>query len=97
MAESNLLEKANPGLGTIKSLDILKGKVEKPRQTASGQESCYKRLQRKGNNIEAWLTFEQLNNTETFDLAALKPNTGRRARPRLNHRPYMRNCHIYGA
>lgn len=70
-------KKANPGLGTIKSMDILKGKVEK----AKTNPLLVKNLVTKDFNVrettsEAWLTFEQLNNTETFDLAALKPRYG---------------------
>ena len=70
-------KKANPGLGTIKSLDILKGKVDK----AKTNPLLVKNLVTKDFNVrettsEAWLTFEQLNNTETFDLAALKPRYG---------------------
>ncbi|NCB27073.1 MAG: terminase large subunit, partial [Bacteroidia bacterium] len=70
-------KKANPGLGTIKSLDILKGKVDK----AKTNPLLVKNLVTKDFNVrettsEAWLTFEQLNNTETFDLTALKPRYG---------------------
>lgn len=70
-------KKANPGLGTIKSPDILKGKVDK----AKTNSLLVKNLVTKDFNVrettsEAWLTFEQLNNTETFDLAALKPRYG---------------------
>lgn len=69
--------KANPGLGTIKSLDQLKSKVEK----AKSNPLLVKNLLCKDFNIretssEAWLTFEQLNNTETFDLKELKPRYG---------------------
>lgn len=102
MAESNLLEESNPGLGTIKSMDILKGKVEKAKdKPASGQEPCNKGLQqRKGNNIGGMvlLTFEQLNNTETFDLAALKPRYGiGGADLSSTMGPSRRHRHIYGA
>jgi len=70
-------KKANPGLGTIKSLDILAGKVEK----AKKNPLLVKNLVTKDFNVretasEAWLTFEQLNNTATFDLAVLKPRYG---------------------
>lgn len=69
--------KSNPGLGTIKSLDQLKSKVEK----AKSNPLLVKNLLCKDFNIretssEAWLTFEQLNNTETFDLKELKPRYG---------------------
>jgi phage terminase large subunit-like protein len=69
--------KANPGLGTIKKLDQLLNKVKK----AIANSRLVKNLLCKDFNIpettsEAWLTFEQANNTETFDLTALKPRYG---------------------
>ena len=69
--------KANPGLGTIKSLEQLTAKVKK----AQANPALVKNLVCKEFNIretssEAWLTFEQLNNTDTFDLAELKPRYG---------------------
>ncbi len=70
-------KKANPGLGTIKSLEQLAAKVRK----AQANPALVKNLVCKEFNIretssEAWLTFEQLNNTATFDLAELKPRYG---------------------
>lgn len=69
--------KANPGLGTIKRYDQLEAKVEK----AKSNPKLVKNLICKEFNIretssEAWLTFEELNNTATFDLSALKPRYG---------------------
>ena len=69
--------KANPGLGTIKNEKTLIAKVEK----AKSNPMLVKNLLCKEFNIretssEAWLPFEVLNNTETFDLAALKPRYG---------------------
>lgn len=69
--------KANPGLGTIKNLKTLGAKVEK----AKANHLLVKNLVCKEFNIretasEAWLTFEQLNNTATFDIETLKPNYG---------------------
>ena len=69
--------KANPGLGTIKSLEQLTAKVKK----AQANPALVKNLVCKEFNIretssEAWLSFEQLNNTATFDLAELKPRYG---------------------
>jgi phage terminase large subunit-like protein len=62
-------KKANPGLGTIKNVDQLKSKVEKAKLITY----LVKNLLTKDFNIretssEAWLTFEQLNNQETFDV-----------------------------
>lgn len=70
-------KKANPGLGTIKRLDQLAAKVEK----VKANPALVKNLVCKEFNIretgsEAWLTFEELNNTATFDLKKLKPRYG---------------------
>lgn len=70
-------KKANPGLGTIKKVDQLETKVNK----AKANSLLVKNLLTKDFNIretstEAWLTFEQLNNQETFDVSLLKPNYG---------------------
>ena len=59
--------KANPGLGTIKSRDQLSEKVRK----AQSNPQLVKNLVCKEFNIrettsEAWMTFEQLNNTDKF-------------------------------
>lgn len=67
-------KKANPGLGTIKNLKTLAAKVEK----AKGNSKLVKNLVCKEFNIretssESWLGFDELNNTETFDIAKLKP------------------------
>ena len=60
---------ANPGLGTIKSLKILADKVAK----AKANPELVKNLLCKEFNIRetdtaAWLTFEELNNNDTFSL-----------------------------
>lgn len=70
-------EKANPGLGTIKNEQTLKDKVEK----AKKNQLLVKNLLCKEFNIretssEAWLTFEQANNTETFNIKDLRPRYG---------------------
>lgn len=75
--DPNCWKKANPGLGTIKKLSTLAAKVEK----AKANPKLVKNLVCKEFNIretssEAWLTFEQLNNTTTFELAKLKPRYG---------------------
>lgn len=67
-------KKANPGLGTIKSIDQLASKVNK----AKANPMLVKNLLTKDFNIretgtEAWLTFEQANNTATFNIKELKP------------------------
>lgn len=70
-------KKANPGLGTIKNLDTLRAKVEK----AKSDSSLIRNLVCKEFNIretssETWMNFEEINNTETFDLKELKPRYG---------------------
>lgn len=67
-------QKANPGLGTIKQIDQLKTKVNK----AKSNNMLVKNLLTKDFNVrdtsvEAWMTFEALNNTATFDIEELKP------------------------
>lgn len=69
--------KANPGLGTIKNIDNLQNKVKK----AQANSSLVKNLLCKDFNIpettaEAWLTFEEANNTATFNVLDLKPRYG---------------------
>lgn len=70
-------KKANPGLGTIKNLEALRLKVNKamndPMQV---KNTVCKEFNIRETSSEAWLTFEQLNNTETFDLKELKPRYG---------------------
>lgn len=69
--------KANPGLGTIKQTDKLAEKVKK----AIFNSSLVKNLLCKDFNVpettaEAWLIFEEANNTATFDVFELKPRYG---------------------
>lgn len=68
---------ANPGLGTIKRLDQLENKV----QQAKANSLLVKNLLCKDFNIretssESWLSFEDLNNTATYDLSVLMPRYG---------------------
>ena len=70
-------KKANPGLGTIKSYSSLKAKVEKAKQNKDLEKNLLcKQFNIPETSVEAWLTFEQLNNEATFDVAALKPRYG---------------------
>ena len=67
-------QKANPSLGTIKSIEQLTGKVER----AKANSIYVKNLLCKDFNIretatQSFLTFEQLNNEATFGLDALHP------------------------
>ena len=70
-------KKANPGLGTIKNYQTLAEKVER----AKKNPLMVKNLVCKEFNIpetssEAWLTAEEVINTETFDVWELKPRYG---------------------
>lgn len=70
-------KKANPGLGSIKKVAALEQKVNK----AKANSRLVKNLVCKDFNIretsgETWLTFDQLNNQETFDIEKLKPRYG---------------------
>ena len=70
-------KKANPGLGTIKNLDTLRHEVEKAMQDPMLVKNLVcKQFNIRETTSEAWLTFEQLDNRETFDIAALKPRYG---------------------
>lgn len=67
-------QKANPGLGTIKNIDILRNEVDK----AKVNPLLVKNLLCKDFNIretssETWLSFDDLNNTATFDIKQLNP------------------------
>lgn len=69
--------KANPGLGTIKNKKTLAEKVEK----AKKNNRLVKNLVCKEFNIretstESWLSFDELLNTEKFDIKTLKPRYG---------------------
>ena len=62
-------QKANPGLGTIKKLDDLEQKVERAKNNPSERSGVLtKEFNVRETTHSAWLTFEALNNTETFDL-----------------------------
>ncbi|MCM1264041.1 MAG: terminase large subunit [Butyrivibrio sp.] len=70
-------KKANPGLGTIKNAAALKAKVDKAKQNPSMVKNLVcKEFNIRETSSEAWLTFEQINNTEKFDLKELKPRYG---------------------
>lgn len=70
-------KKANPGLGTIKNIDNLSQKVNQ----AKANRMLVKNLVCKDFNIrettgESWLTFEELDNQEKFNIEELKPRYG---------------------
>lgn len=75
--EETCWKKANPGLGTIKNRNTLRDKVEKAKKNPLLVKNLLcKEFNIRETSSEAWLTFEQANNTETFDLAELKPRYG---------------------
>ncbi len=70
-------KKANPGLGTIKNLETLRHEVEKAKQDPMLVKNLVcKQFNIRETSSEAWLTFEQLDNKETYDIKALKPRYG---------------------
>lgn len=70
-------EKANPGLGTIKNRETLLAKVEKAKKNSHLVKNLLcKEFNIRETSSEAWLTFEQANNTETFEVSKLKPRYG---------------------
>ena len=70
-------EMANPGLGSIKNKQTLKDKVEKAKKNPLLVKNLLcKEFNIRETSSEAWLTFEQANNTEIFDIKKLKPRYG---------------------
>ena len=70
-------KEANPGLGTIKKKKQLADKVAR----AIANPKAVRNLLTKEFNIpetgsESWLSFSELNNQETFDIAAMRPRYG---------------------
>lgn len=70
-------KKANPGLGTIKNAETLAAKVERAKlNSALVKNLVCKEFNIRETSTEAWLTFDELNNTATFDLKELRPRYG---------------------
>lgn len=70
-------KKANPGLGTIKNAETLAAKVERAKlNPALVKNLVCKEFNIRETSTEAWLTFDELNNTATFDLKELHPRYG---------------------
>lgn len=62
--------KANPGLGTIKSLEFLREMVQKGKDDPSFKPTVLvKDFNMKQTGQSSWLRFEDLNNEELFDLS----------------------------
>ena len=64
--------KANPGLGTIKKVEALRGYVNKAKQDPSFLPTVLtKDFNLPENKASAWLTFEESVNTEMFDIKSM--------------------------
>ena len=75
--DANNWIKANPGLGTIKKLRALQDKAKRVADNLRLEKNFVcKEFNIRETSVEAWLTFEELNNTATYDLKALKPRYG---------------------
>lgn len=69
--------KANPGLGTIKNLDTLREKVRKAKEDKRRIKNLVcKEFNIRETSTESWLTWEQIQNRERFNIKALKPRYG---------------------
>ncbi|AUN16119.1 terminase large subunit [Clostridium botulinum] len=65
--------KANPGLGIIKKIDDLEVKVERAKNNPKDLSGVLtKDFNIRDTISSAWLTFDDLNNDETFDIKAFK-------------------------
>lgn len=72
--DANNWIKANPGLGTIKKLRALQDKAKRVADNPKLEKNFVcKEFNIRETSSESWLTFEQLNNTATFDLKELNP------------------------
>lgn len=66
-------EKANPGLGSIKKVSDLVEKVERAKNNPKDLSGILcKDFNIRGTLHSAWLTFDDINNEKTFDLARFK-------------------------
>ena len=65
--------KANPSLGSVKKLDNLRAKVERAKNNPNDLNGVLcKDFNVRNTAAGAWLTFDDLNNTATFDLSEFK-------------------------
>lgn len=75
--DANNWVKANPGIGTIKKLRALQDKAKRVADNPRLEKNFVcKEFNIRETSVEAWLTFEELNNTATYDLKLLKPRYG---------------------
>lgn len=72
--DANNWVKANPGIGTIKKLRALQDKAKRVANNPRLEKNFVcKEFNIRETSSESFLTWEQLNNTATYDLAKLKP------------------------
>jgi phage terminase large subunit-like protein len=65
--------KANPALGVVKKLDDMTVKVERAKQNSNELSGVLcKEFNIRETQKSAWLSFESINNTETFDLETFR-------------------------
>jgi len=75
--DANNWIKANPGIGTIKKLRALQDKAKRVADNLRLEKNFVcKEFNIRETSSESWLTFDQLNNTATFDIKELKPRYG---------------------
>lgn len=75
--DANNWIKANPGLGTIKKLRALQDKAKRVADNLRLEKNFVcKEFNIRETSVESWLSFEELNNTATYDLSVLKPRYG---------------------
>ncbi len=71
--ESKAWIKANPALGSIKKLDDLQNKVEKAKKNSNDISGVLtKDFNIRDTVASAWLTFDDINNEETFNIKDFK-------------------------
>ena len=71
--DSSTWVKANPGLGTIKSIKTLTENVEKAKNDLAFRPTVLtKDFNLKNVSADTWLTWEQLDNEETFDISDIE-------------------------
>lgn len=71
--DENCWSKANPSLGAIKKLDDLKRKVEKAKNSPKDLSGVLTKDFNIRNTLSnAWLNFDDINNTENFDIENFK-------------------------
>lgn len=65
-------KKSNPGLGTIRKVDSIENEVNKAKQDKSKLKNLLcKVFNIRETSSESWLSYEEANNTETFNLKTI--------------------------